>query len=693
MAWAARSAELTEWAWPRLVNRVDVWGAYTALDRRGKEYTAKDGEIKTVPKNWTAPATKDRGKIVLTREVLRRHFAATLPEQVIGTHTTSQKNTSLWGATEIDWHGDTSPDPEITWRAVHGWYCKLSSAGFHPLLTDSNSEGGYHLRTLFAEALPTARVFWFLKLLVRDYGKYGLNTAPEIFPKQSAIGEGKYGNWLRVPGRHHTNLHWSRVWGGNQWLDGNDAIDFILGLHGDSPSLVPEDCQWQIRVGDYMAQLPTGLGEGQQRDDHAYQFLAFMVRDLNLNDSYALEWAAKWDSKNLVPKGDKRLREILANVHQYGKKGYGSGLGGFSPNHDSNSEQQKQECTPPFQIRTLGQLLDTYPTLRPPVIDGLLRAGETMNAIAATKVRKSWLIAALAFAVGTGTPWLGKFATTQGDVLIIDNELHPETIAHRLRTIADAAGLPMETLRQRVHIVSLRGRLADLNQLGDALLAMTHRYALVIIDAFYRTVPIGTDENDNATIAGLYNQLDRYADVMGCAFALVHHASKGDQSNKSVTDVGSGAGSLSRAADTHLILRPHAENDCVVLDAAIRSWPPLAALCLRWEFPAWTLAPDLDPTDLRRPTQRRRAEDRPKEPRPRWTARRFANEFGTVEPQPRGVILEKALTAEVPIRQAEELLRNAVECSFLYKWVVNKAFVYSTQQKADKRFRSRKARA
>jgi RecA-family ATPase len=64
-------------------------------------------------------------------------------------------------------------------------------------------------------------------------------------------------------------------------------------------------------------------------------------------------------------------------------------------------------------------------------------------------------------------------------------------------------------------------------------------------------------ENDNASMAAVYNAIDRYADRLGCCFVAIHHASKGSQAEKSVTDVGAGAGSMSRAADTHLILRPH----------------------------------------------------------------------------------------------------------------------------------------
>ncbi len=318
-------------------------------------------------------------------------------------------------------------------------------------------------------------------------------------------------------------------------------------------------------------------------------------------------------------------------------------------------------------------LLQMYPERRPPVIEGLLRVGETMNVIAAPKVGKSWLTLSLAFAVATGRPWLSRFATTQRKVLLIDNELHPETSAHRLRILANALKLPIEDVGTMVHVVNLRGRLKDLPGLGVGLLKIERgRYALAIIDALYRTLPGGADENDNATMAGLYNQLDCYAEAIGAAFALVHHSSKGDQSSKSVTDVGAGAGAQSRATDTHLILRPHEEDNVVVLDAAARSWPPVDPLCLRWDFPTWTPALDLDPTALRTPNSRRRrpeGEGQPKAPpEPPWSAKRFADTFGKPDPQARGVVMEAAQAAGLSNRMAKDLLRNAVDCGFLFSW-------------------------
>jgi hypothetical protein len=327
---------------------------------------------------------------------------------------------------------------------------------------------------------------------------------------------------------------------------------------------------------------------------------------------------------------------------------------------------------PPLPIVSCADLVSTYLERRPPVIEGLLRVGETMNVIAAPKIGKSWLTQGLAYAVATGSRWLGIYPTVQGRVLLIDNELHRETSAHRLRTLAEALHLPhLEDVP--VDVINLRGRLMDLYSLGSGLKQIPHgTYKLVIVDAFYRTLPAATDENSNAAMAGLYNHLDAYAEALGAAFVVIHHASKGAQNEKAVTDVGAGAGAQARATDTHLILRPHEEDSVVVLEATTRSWAPVQPVCLRWNFPLWTPAPDLDPSQLRTNKPRRRkieeeaAERKPEEPP--WTAQRFAKAFVKPEPQARGKILEAAQLMGLSDRKIKDLFKNAEDCGYLHTW-------------------------
>lgn len=249
---------------------------------------------------------------------------------------------------------------------------------------------------------------------------------------------------------------------------------------------------------------------------------------------------------------------------------------------------------------TARRLIEDNSSLRKPVIDGILRQGETMNIIAGPKVGKSWLVTGLALDVVRGGRWMDLHKCSQGRVLIVDNELHPETTAHRIPIVAESHGMAVDDYGDLLHILSLRGNLMTMDRMFDDILKQAKKgfYKIVILDAFYRFMPSGISENDNAQIARLYNDIDRMASETGASFVLVHHSSKGDQSQKSVTDVGSGAGSQSRAADVHMVIRRHKESGAFVIDAAVRSWSPLDPICARWEFPRFIRDYDLDPNCL-----------------------------------------------------------------------------------------------
>jgi hypothetical protein len=373
-------------------------------------------------------------------------------------------------------------------------------------------------------------------------------------------------------------------------------------------------------------------------------------------------------------KEEDHIRRARERAREYGPR---NGQAGAAT--DERYPLSEYDDTPPQQeypgdhallpILTCGELLAKYTERRPAVIEGLLRVGETMNIIAPSKIGKSWLSLGLAFAIATGQAWLSTFATSPGNVLLIDNELHPETSAHRLRTLARALCLPENDIAEAICTVNLRGRLENLVGMGAGLRRIERgRFKLVIIDAFYRTLPLGTDENDNAAMALLYNQLDAYADSLGAAISLIHHASKGNQSGKAVTDVGSGAGAQARATDTHLILRTHEEDNAVVLDAAVRSWPPVSPLCLRWAFPCWMPAQDLDPMALRldRPRRRPEKDESRKPPDAPWTAKRLADTFGRAEPRPRAALIDDAMLNGLSERKATQLLRAAIDCEYLH---------------------------
>lgn len=319
-------------------------------------------------------------------------------------------------------------------------------------------------------------------------------------------------------------------------------------------------------------------------------------------------------------------------------------------------------------------LAGAYPELRPPIMHGLLREGETMNVIAPSKTGKSWMTVDLGLHVATGRSWLGLFRTEPGPVLILDNELHPESSAHRIPKVAEARNIPLNEIADRLYVDNLRGRLRDLISLGPYFAKIRPRqFKLIILDAFYRFLPADTDENSNGGVAQLYNLIDAYAKRLQCAFVCIHHTSKGNQSGKTVTDVGSGAGAQSRAADAHLVLRQHEQDGAVVLDAAVRSWPPIRPVCLRWNFPVFDLADDLDPADLKPDRPRRKPKEKPaadsKTPaEPAWDAARFATAFITEEPRMKDAILDAASRDGLSKAEAKRLLNVAIDGGLVFPW-------------------------
>ncbi len=273
-------------------------------------------------------------------------------------------------------------------------------------------------------------------------------------------------------------------------------------------------------------------------------------------------------------------------------------LAGALAQYEKDGKQANLPSITPARL-----FIEQHPNMRPVVIDGVARVGETINVISSSKIGKSWLLYSLLMSIASGREWLNTFACVQGRVLLIDNELHPETLSRRLDAVACALNLPESEWRDSLDLVCLRGRGVDLNALEATIQTIEpNAYVLVAADAWYRFLPPKTDENSNADVMQLYNKIDEYAGHLGAAWVNIHHSSKGDQSAKAVTDVGSGAGSQSRAADSHLVLRPHEQDGVIVLEAAVRSFAPVDPVALRWGYPLWTRADDADPTKLKRRT-------------------------------------------------------------------------------------------
>ena len=264
----------------------------------------------------------------------------------------------------------------------------------------------------------------------------------------------------------------------------------------------------------------------------------------------------------------------------------------------------------PVDEFSFARLRRQYPAMRPALIDGILRECETANLISGTKDGKTWLTHGLIFDFIMQRNWLNRFSTSGGSVLLIDFELHRETLSSRLQTVADAKGTTTEEIADRLIVWPMRGTRRRLFDLRRDLERSVGKFKLVCIDAKYRATG-NTNENDNALETEFYDEIDYWAETMRAAFLLVHHASKGAQADKRVSDVGAGAGAQSRACDSHLVLRQHEEDGCAVLAGVVRSFKPIEPLGIRWQYPLWVPDHSIDVGALKgrvSPAERRQAD-------------------------------------------------------------------------------------
>jgi hypothetical protein len=139
LAWAARLKALAVWARRRYFARRDRYGGYY---RKGGE---------------THPCTKPQAGPedgCVTDELLKRHFCAASPEDVVGAHVLASGGGGRLVAIDIDAHAGTTADPAANERFAQAIHAEIVSLGLHPLTYESNGRGGYHVVVFFASKWP-----------------------------------------------------------------------------------------------------------------------------------------------------------------------------------------------------------------------------------------------------------------------------------------------------------------------------------------------------------------------------------------------------------------------------------------------------------------------------------------------------------------------------------------------------------
>ena len=342
------------------------------------------------------------------------------------------------------------------------------------------------------------------------------------------------------------------------------------------------------RAQAYLKKTP-GAVSGESGHNTTYRVACKLVHGFHLSDSDAMRLMAVWNEKCEPPWSDSELEHKIADARSKGTAADAdqwpppSPAAAAPPPPSSRQTPPAAPVVPPLEFNDAWAAIANPEPMAEVVIEGLLRRGEVCNIIAATKKGKSWLGLQLLLAVSTGGDWLG-LRCRRGRTLLIDNELHRSTLQNRLH---DSAG--DMSAGEACEYVNLRGQWRSLTDVASQL---TARYkpgelTLLLMDAKYRFFVGDMDENSNSVQTQFHNELDRLATALDCAIAVVHHSTKGSQAEKSVTDMGRGGGAQSGAVDLHATIRDHSTPGLSVLEAAVRTFPPLEPRTLRFEYPHW----------------------------------------------------------------------------------------------------------
>jgi hypothetical protein len=175
---------------------------------------------------------------------------------------------------------------------------------------------------------------------------------------------------------------------------------------------------------------------------------------------------------------------------------------------------------------------------------------------AQSKAGQSWLALQLALCVAAGLPFLGKFRTTQGNVLYLALEDTERRIKDRIKQL----GIPAQTQCKMTQCKIMTQWADDFDALEYAL--QQKKYELVIIDTWGRFVSaVCKDGNDYAETTRLATCLHTLAkQYETCIIAITH--TKKDATSADWLDNVIGSKGLVAVADTILSITRERHSDC-----------------------------------------------------------------------------------------------------------------------------------
>jgi hypothetical protein len=249
----------------------------------------------------------------------------------------------------------------------------------------------------------------------------------------------------------------------------------------------------------------------------------------------------------------------------------------FSPSVAASPAEPAPEVSPDGFTKPISELLAMPDTDPDWMVDQLFTVASNGWVAAEPKVGKSWIVLELAYALATGMPFLGRFAVKQPRrILYVQEEDSLDRVKRRLKRLikGDPTRLPPPDAYFR-YSIRQGFKLDNLTWLETLRLEIIKYDAeVIILDVFNRLH--GSDENKQAEMTAILNNLTRMTNDYGCAFIIVHHNRKPQQGNEARGNQRiRGSGVLGGWGECSLYLQRSKEKDTIIVTPESKDCPEM----------------------------------------------------------------------------------------------------------------------
>lgn len=322
----------------------------------------------------------------------------------------------------------------------------------------------------------------------------------------------------------------------------------------------------------------------RQRVNFIYEFCKKNGLQVDQNDKNA----SRYSRLPGIKRGDHYQYIVARNI-------------GFSNYEEWKNWADTQNDNLPDDV-SLASALENLPSLKPEVIEGILREGHKLLISGPSKAGKSFALMNLVISIAEGLPWLGR-QCRKGRVLYINLELDEASCFHRFHDIYNKLRIEPKHADD-ITIWNLRGRAVPMDKLAPFLINRYKGkgYTAVVLDPIYKVIT--GDENSATEMSMFCSYFDRAALEIGASMIYCHHHSKGAGMKYSrAADRASGSGVFARDPDAILDLieleatpemitrykeqvPDSAENlSAWELSGTLREFPPMNNIRMWFDYP------------------------------------------------------------------------------------------------------------